>query len=126
MTENLANALLDAEARFQAAQLAGDISELDTLIDDRLIATGPDGVLVTKAVDLQAHRDRLLTISTLQQEQLDHVVVGGTGVTALLARLTGSNQGTPFDVRLRYTRTWIHDGGWRILAAHISVVGQAE
>lgn len=126
MTENLANTLLDAEARLQAAQLAGDISELDALIDDRLIATGPDGALVTKAMDLRAHRERLLTISTLQQEQLDHVVVGGTGVTAVLASLTGTNHGTPFDVRMRYTRTWIHADGWRVLAAHISVVGPAE
>jgi Domain of unknown function (DUF4440)/Protein of unknown function (DUF952) len=45
-----------AERRLQAAQLAGDVEALDRLLDDRLVAIGPDGARYTKADDLAAHR----------------------------------------------------------------------
>jgi hypothetical protein len=47
--------LLAAERRLQKAQLAGDVEALDTLLDDRLLAVGPDGSTFTKADDLEIH-----------------------------------------------------------------------
>ena len=44
--------LLTAERRLQAAQLAADADALDQLIDERLVFTGPDGVLYSKQDDL--------------------------------------------------------------------------
>ncbi|MEU7901057.1 hypothetical protein AB0B45_50570 [Nonomuraea sp. NPDC049152] len=43
-------------------------------------------------------------------------------VTCFLGTLEGTFAGTPFAMRLRYTRTWVHtdEHGWRILAAHAS------
>jgi hypothetical protein len=38
-------ALRTAERQLQAAQLASNVAELDRLIDDRLIFTGPGGKL---------------------------------------------------------------------------------
>ncbi|MFI7598907.1 nuclear transport factor 2 family protein [Actinoplanes sp. NPDC049681] len=116
--------LRDAERRLQAAQVASDVPELDRLLDDRLIFTGPDGRLYSKADDLRVHREGTQVIDSLDEEHLDVVVAGDTGVTWFLGRLTGSIDGTPFDARMRYTRTWIRDDarGWRILAAHASVV----
>ncbi|MEH1015485.1 hypothetical protein V6U90_20520 [Micromonospora sp. CPCC 206060] len=51
-------------------------------------------------------------------------VAGRTGVTWFLGTLRGSVAGTPFQVRMRYTRTWNRNGkhGWRIVAAHASEV----
>lgn len=122
MTEDLTEALLAAEARLQSAQLAGDVAELDLLLHDHLLAVAPDGQLITKAMDLRSHRERHLQLTSLRQEDLAYVVADRTGVTTMLASLTGTNGGVPFDVRMRYTRTWIHAGEWRILAAHIGVV----
>lgn len=121
MPDELSTELLAAEGRLQAAQLAGDVAALDQLLHDRLLAVGPDGELVTKEMDLASHRDRVLTLSTLEQLQLEYVVADRTGVTAVLMALTGANAGTPFDVRMRYVRTWVYDDGWRILAAHVSL-----
>ncbi|WP_433343772.1 nuclear transport factor 2 family protein [Micromonospora sp. CA-111912] len=115
--------LLDAERRLQAAQRAGDVAALDGLLDERLIAFGPDGNRFTKQDDLIAHRDRTSVIDELVEEELDLIVEGTTGVTFFLGRVTGTFGGVPVTARLRYTRTWTYgDRGWRILAAHISAV----
>ncbi|MFF3869554.1 nuclear transport factor 2 family protein [Micromonospora sp. NPDC001898] len=113
--------LLDAERRLQAAQRAGDVAAFDGLLDERLIAFGPDGNRFTKQDDLNAHRDRTSVIDELVEEELDLIVEGTTGVTFFLGRVTGTFGGVPVTARLRYTRTWTYgDRGWRILAAHIS------
>jgi hypothetical protein len=118
-----AQGLRDAERRLQAAQLGGDVDELDRLLDDRLIFTGgPDGGRYSKADDLDGHRSRTQVITKVSEESLDVLVAGSTGVTWFLGTLEGTYAGAPFAVRLRYTRTWIHDPqhGWRIVAAHSS------
>ena len=116
--------LLRAERQLQAAQLAGDVDALDRLLDDRLVAIGPDGSRVTKDDDLAAHRSGSSVVSELVEEALEVLVAGTTGVTFFVGRVSGTFDGRPMTARLRYTRTWAHDPdlGWRILAAHIAVV----
>lgn len=43
------------EAQLRAAQLTADVAALGALIADDLLFAGPDGQLVTKAQDLEAH-----------------------------------------------------------------------
>jgi ketosteroid isomerase-like protein len=118
------NELRAAESRLQAAQLASDVAALDELLDDRLVFTGPDGGLYGKADDLRVHRTGTQVIDTLHEEELTVLVAGETGVTWFLGSLRGSIEGVPFEARMRYTRTWVFDAryGWRIVAAHASVV----
>ncbi|HSL07742.1 MAG TPA: nuclear transport factor 2 family protein [Pseudonocardiaceae bacterium] len=121
----LTDKLREAERRLQAAQLAGDITTLDQLLDDRLIFTfGPDGKCYTKQDDLQLHRSRQQILTKVIEEDLTVLVEGRTGVTWFLGALEGTFAGVPFAARLRYTRTWIHDDdhGWRVVAAHASPV----
>jgi ketosteroid isomerase-like protein len=114
--------LRQAERELQSAMLAGDLGQLDRLIDDRVIATGPDGRRFTKTEDLESHRSGTLVIHDLTEEELSVVVAGDTGVTVVLLALTGVHGGEEFAVRLRYTRTWVRHGDdrWRVLAAHVS------
>ena len=115
------DSLRAAERRLQAAQLASDVDELDRLIDDRLVFTGPDGRLYGKADDLAVHRSGQQRMSRVEEEDLRVLVHGGTGVTWFLGSLAGTMAGEPFQARVRYTRTWVHDDhGWRLLAAHVS------
>lgn len=120
----LADDLLAAERRLQAAQRAGDAAALDRLLDDRLVAIGPDGARHSKADDLDAYRAGTSVIEELVEEDLEVLVAGSTGVTFFVGTVSGTFNGEPFAARLRYTRTWTHDAtrGWRILAAHIAVV----
>ncbi|WP_231605517.1 nuclear transport factor 2 family protein, partial [Micromonospora sp. HK10] len=114
--------LLAAERRLQAAQRTGDVAALTELLDDRLVAIGPDGGRYGKEDDLAAHRARTSVIDELVVEDLGFLVAGSTGVTFVLARVAGVFGGAPFAARLRYTRTWSYQEatGWRVLAAHIS------
>ncbi|WP_431904841.1 nuclear transport factor 2 family protein [Nonomuraea sp. bgisy101] len=121
----LTDELYEAERHLQAAQLAGDVEELDRLLDERLIFTGPpDGSchLRAKQLDLDNRRSRRQVMTKLVQEDLTVLVAGTTGVTCFLGTLEGTFAGTPFAMRLRYTRTWVHtdEHSWRILAAHAS------
>ena len=115
--------LREAERRLQAAQLAGDVQALDELLDDRLIFTfGAD--TATKADDLEVHRTGAQIMNKLEEEELTVLVEGATGVTWFLGLVEGSVHGSPFAARMRYTRTWVRSDshGWRVIAAHASVV----
>lgn len=121
----LTDELYEAERRLQVAMLAGDVEELDRLLDERLVFTGPpDGAChpQAKQIDLDNHRSRKQVMTKLVEEDLIVVVAGTTGVTCFLGALEGTFAGEPFAMRLRYTRTWVHtaEHGWRILAAHAS------
>ena len=113
-----------AERRLQAAQLTADADVLDALLDDRLVFTGPGGVLYSKADDLALQRSGQQRLTEVAEEDLQVLVDGTTGVTLFLGRLAGVFQGEPFSARLRYTRTWVYEAenGWRLLAAHVSEV----
>jgi hypothetical protein len=93
--------LLRAERRLQAAQLAGDVAALDRLLDDRLVAIGPDGARFTKGDDLAGHRSGSSVVSELVEEDVEVLVVGTTGVTFFTGRVTGVFEGSPLSERLR-------------------------
>ncbi|GIH78362.1 nuclear transport factor 2 family protein [Planobispora longispora] len=105
----LEDELYEAERRLQAAMLAGDVEELDQLLDERLVFTGPpDGQCHTdaKELDLRNHRSRTQVMTEVTQEDLTVLVAGSTGVTCFLGTLKGTFAGEPFALRMRYTRTW--------------------
>jgi len=115
--------LLSAERTLHAAQLAGDVAALDRLLDDRLVAIGPDGARHTKNQDLSAYRSGSSVITDLVEEDVEVLVAGETGVTFVTCTVAGTFAGQPMSARMRYTRTWVHDdeAGWRILAAHMAM-----
>lgn len=123
MTEDLANALLVAERRLQAAQLAGDADALDDLLDDRLIYTGgPNGARYSKQDDLALQRSGTQVLTRVDEEDLIVVVEGHTGVTWFVGMLEGTFAGAAFNARMNFTRTWVYvtSSGWRVIAAHAS------
>jgi hypothetical protein len=116
------SALLEAERRLQAAQLAADADTLDRLLDDRLVFTGPDGRLYTKQDDLEIQRGGRQRLTRVDAEEVTALVDGSVGVTWFLGTVAGVFLGEEFSQRVRYTRTWVRsdEHGWRVLAAHVS------
>lgn len=119
------DAVLREERALQAAMRANDVAELDRLLHDELLAVGPDGQLVDKAADLAAHRSGVFTIAALDEEDVRVLVAGDTAMTFVVLDVRGTIAGEDVSGRMRYTRTWIQDGGrWRVLAAHIAPTGE--
>jgi hypothetical protein len=116
-----AEELREAERRLQRAQLASDVAELDALLDDDLVFTGPDGRLYSKQDDLTVHGSGQQRMTRVDEEQLGVRVIASTGVTWFLGTVAGTMGNEPFTARVRYTRTWVRgDAGWRLIAAHVS------
>ena len=116
--------LRDAEERLQRAQLHSNVAELDELIDERLVFTGPDGRLYGKQDDLGLHAQGRQVMSKVEQHDLRVIVAGPVGVTCFYGWLEGSLDDEPFAAQLRYTRSWLFDDthGWQLLAGHASIV----
>jgi ketosteroid isomerase-like protein len=114
--------VLAAERELQAAQRSSDVAELDRLLHPDLLAVGPDGSLVGKAQDLEAHRSGVFQIDSLEEDEVHVKVIGDTAVTFVVLAIRGTIAGQDTSGRMRYTRTWSRgaDGAWRVVAAHIS------
>jgi ketosteroid isomerase-like protein len=120
--------IVACEAQLRAAQLAADVAALDRLIADRLLFTGPDGQLGTKAQDLAAHGAGTVRFRGHEPEELRVRRVGAdVAVSALRARLAVEVAGTLLRGTYRYTRVWAREGGgaWRVVGGHVSAVPDA-
>ena len=114
------------EDRLRDAMLKSDVAALDSLIADELIFTNPAGALLTKEMDLEAHRSgaqRMHSILPSEQQVLHY---GDTAIVNVKALLSGSFEGLPFSGEFRYTRVWhMENGHWRVVAGHCSPIVNA-
>ena len=116
--------IAELEARIRQAQLNADVKELDELISDNLLFTGPNGQLGTKEQDLEAYRSGVVRFLKHEPEDLrvrrigDDVAVSAV-LTQLVVEVAGQiNRGT-----YRYTRVWARENGaWKVAAGHVSEV----
>lgn len=119
---DLRTALAGAEDRLRLAMLTGDVAALGALLDDHVVYTGPDGRQVSKQQDLDAYASGAVEITGYDEEHRSMRVIGRTGLTWVLTEVRGRTGTQQFGARLRYTRTWVYDAGWRVVAAHASFV----
>ena len=120
-------ALLACEAALRRAQLSGDVAELDRLIDDELVFTGPDGGLYSKADDLDAHRTGMVRITRLDASDERIQRFGDVAVVSVRMEMSGTFRDEPFSGPFRYTRIWCaRPDGWRIVAGHVSAVHETR
>lgn len=119
--------IVACEAALRVAQLDADVAALDDLIADRLLFTGPDGQLATKAQDLEAHRSGAVRFLGHEPLELRVRTVGSdAAVAALHARLRVRVAGEVVEGDFRYTRVWAREGGrWRVVGGHVSSVPAA-
>ncbi|HBN09037.1 MAG TPA: DUF4440 domain-containing protein [Cyanobacteria bacterium UBA8530] len=122
MNQNEAG-VLAAERSLLDAMLRGDVPVLDKLISEDLLFTNQDGALISKELDLSAHRSGMLRVHTLvpSEQKLQHF--GDTSIVSVKLRLSGTYGEAAFSCDLRYTRVWQHrQGSWQVIAAHCSPV----
>ncbi len=121
--------IVELEARIRAAQMDADVTALDTLIDDDLLFTGPDGSVGTKAQDLAAHASGAVRFREHEPTELRVRRVGrDVAIVALRARLAVEVAGTLVRGDYRYTRVWARNaaGPWRVVGGQVSAVPLPE
>ena len=115
--------ILAGEAELREAMLANDVAALDRLIDDALVFTTLEGVVIGKQDDLDAHRARRLQLTRLEPSDQRVLRCGATAIVSVCMEIEGTWDGAPVGGALRYTRAWCERAdGWRVVAGHMSTI----
>ena len=111
------------EAELARAMLVGDVGSLDRLLDERLLFTGPTGIVFGKQDDLAVHRSGAQRMTRLEVESMQIVRHGPVAIVTARTRLAGVFEGKSFEGLYAYSRTWLAgERGWRVVAGHVSAI----
>ncbi|SEH86479.1 protein of unknown function [Paenimyroides aquimaris] len=98
--------VIEAENKLFSAQLVSNVEIFDQLLHDDLIAVTPTGEIVTKEMDLNAHRAKTMIIEEASTEINDIKITGNTALTVVTMTAKGKMMGTPLEGTFRYFRVW--------------------
>ncbi len=112
------------EARLYAAMLASDVADLDALIADDLLFSGPTGELATKAMDLELHRTGGTVFQELAAKDLEIRVLGEEfAIVSAKVFLRGTYLSNAFSGNFRYMRVWRKgEGDWCIVGGSVCAI----
>jgi len=96
----------EAEKKLFGAQLISDVDVLDGLLSDELVAVAPDGQILTKEMDLSAHRAKTMTIEDASTEINEVRIIGDTALSIVTMTAKGTMMGAPLQGQFRYFRVW--------------------
>ena len=115
--------LVEAEERLRRAILAADVALLEELLADDLLFVDQTGRVLTREMDLDAHRSGRLRLDRADFAEQAVRAVGDAVLVVLRAELAGTWEGTRFAGAWRYSRLWRRAGvGWQVAAAHCSQI----
>lgn len=113
-----------SEEKLRSAMLASDVGQLEEILSDATVFTNQDGVRLSKADDIAAHRSGLLKIDKLDVKGEPIIrVMDNSAIVCVTIELTGTHGGEAFGGIFAYSRIWHRTGDrWQIEAAHCSSV----
>ncbi|MGJ1508282.1 nuclear transport factor 2 family protein [Sphingobacterium siyangense] len=98
--------IAEAENQLFLAQLASNVDGLDLLLYDDLVAVAPDGQMLTKEMDLNAHRSKAIIIENASTEIDEIRIIGDTALSVTTMTAKGKVMGAPLEGKFRYFRVW--------------------
>ena len=98
--------VVEVENRLFSAQLVSDVDVLDQLLHDDLAAVAPNGQIVTKEMDLHAHRSKAMVIEEASTVIDEVRITGDTAISIVTMKAKGKMMGTPLEGQFRYFRVW--------------------
>ena len=97
---------MEVESKLFSAQLVSDVKILDQLLHDDLVAVVPTGQIITKEMDLNAHRAKTMIIEDASTEIEEIKIIGDTAISIVSMRAKGKMMDTPMEGHFRYLRVW--------------------
>ncbi len=124
MTSAIETEIRACEARLYAAMSTSNVSELDALIADDLIFSGPTGELATKAMDLELHRTGGTQFHELVSKALEiRVLSEDVALASAHIFLSGTYLGNAFAGDFRYMRVWRRgDRDWQVAGGSVTAM----
>jgi hypothetical protein len=114
---NVKDQIVENENRLLEAMIECNLTVLDELLHEDLLFNIPNGVTVTKAVDLDNYRSGNMTISSILSSDQIVKVIDDTAVVALNLTLEGKYGEQSLDGKYRYLRVWkLFDTSWKVIA----------
>jgi ketosteroid isomerase-like protein len=111
------------EEQLRLAMLNGDVVALADLISEDLQFVMYNGDLISKGMDLEAHRSRTIDLHMIQTSETVIRNFGSVAVVTVRVKLEGVFGGTPFRGDYRYCRTWLlHEKRWQVIAGSVSQI----
>ena len=98
--------IVEVENQLFSAQLVSNVNILDQLLHDDLIAVAPTGQIVTKEMDLNAHRTKAMIIEEASTVINEVKITGDTAISIVTMKAKGKMMGTPLEGQFRYFRVW--------------------
>jgi len=120
--------ILILETRLRSAQMRAAVEELDALLSDDLLFSGPTGTLATKQEDLSAYATGAIRFLAHLPEELRVRRIGrSTALVSLRAQLSVEVSGRVVSGAYRYTRVWAQEnaGNWKVVGGHVSALAVA-
>lgn len=104
-----------------------DRATIERMIAPDWISTGPDGSATDRATALaQVFETGVHTIHRVEIDDVRARVFGEAAVVTGRTHGVGEFEGTPYDVVIRFTDTFVRrDGRWQAVASHASLTNDA-
>lgn len=83
-----------------------DVNSLDQILHNELRAMGPDGRIITKDMDLGAHRSGGMVVHELEASIEEINIIGDSAISVVVYDTKGEILGQPLAGQLKYLRVW--------------------
>jgi hypothetical protein len=111
----------------RVAQLKADTNIVEKLYADDYAAIRGDGVVQTKAQEIESLKSGTLTYEKIDVQDLKIRVYGNTAVATNLIFSKGITNGKPRNINIRSTRIWVkRNGNWKSVAYQSTRVASAS
>ncbi len=114
------NKIIALENAWNMAQKEHDIKALDAMLADSFVNTEADGSFSNKAQFLTDSKDTAYKYDVVAMSDVSVFTYSNATAAVVVGvyHLVGSHKGKPFEVRGRYTDTWMSlNGKWQCVAS---------
>ncbi|TGL65545.1 nuclear transport factor 2 family protein [Leptospira jelokensis] len=94
-----------------------NVSFLQGILNDDLQFIAPNGMIVTKQMDLDSHRNKTMVVESIESKLEEIKIINDTAIVVIVYQTKGKMLGNPIEGNFRYLRVWkLMPSGYQIIA----------
>lgn len=116
--------VLATENSLLEAVKSSDVARLEEMLHEDLLFHLPNGQMLTRAMDLEAHRSGNVLVNTITASDYVVNIIEDTAVVSVLIETAGSLFGQAMAGKFRYIRVWkSYERGLKVIAGSCIQLG---